>query len=184
MRNSASPASCHPLLFRYMLNPFFFFSFSLTLFVMASNGGKLQQEEVVASGPINPPHLPWTVYAYGLDGIVRERALPCNPNVMGNLFPPNTQVVGPSLPLFFCYLSFFSITNPSFFELQPTIQEHEELVWLAGNLKQEVTNYLRSLYGLGGAAYSGGGDDDDGGGGDEEDLGATPSYQPRKRRHH
>ena len=93
-------------------------------------------------------------------------------------------MVSPSLPLFFCYLSFFSVTNPSFFELQPTIQEHEELVWLAGNLKQEVSNYLRSLYGLGGAAYPGGGDDDDGGGGDEEDLGATPSYQPRKRRHH
>ena len=41
MRNSTSPASCLPLLLRYMLNPFFFFSFSFAFFVMGSNGGKL-----------------------------------------------------------------------------------------------------------------------------------------------
>ena len=35
------PTLCLPLLFRYMLNPFFFFSFSFALFVMAYNGGKL-----------------------------------------------------------------------------------------------------------------------------------------------
>ena len=40
--------------------------------------------------------------------------------------------------------SFIPVSNPSFYELQPTIQEHEELVWLAGNLKLEVTNYSRS----------------------------------------
>jgi len=34
------------------------------------------------------------------------------------------------------------------------------LVWLAGNLKLEVANYLRDLYGPGGAAHPGGGDDD------------------------
>ncbi|KAK9993578.1 hypothetical protein SO802_023281 [Lithocarpus litseifolius] len=75
---------------------------------------------------------------------------------------------------------------PSLF--RPTIQEYEELVWLVGNLKLEVTNYSRNLYGPRGAAYPGGGDDDDdddgGGGGDEEDSEATPSYQSRKRRHH
>ena len=48
------------------------------------------------------------------------------------------------------------------------------------NLKLEVTNYSRSLYGPRRAAYLGsGGDDDDGG--DEEDLEKTLSYQPRKR---
>ena len=31
---------------------------------------------------------------------------------------------------------------------------------MAGNLKLEVTNYLRDLYGLGGTAHPGGGDDD------------------------
>ena len=47
-----------------------------------------------------------------------------------------------------------------------------ELVWLVGNLKLEVNNYLRELYGLGGVAYPGGGDNDDNGG-EEEDSEAT-----------
>ena len=56
---------------------------------------------------------------------------------------------------------------------------------MARNLKLEVTNYSRSLYGPRGAAYSSGGDDDDdddggGGGGGEEDSKVTLSYQPRK----
>ncbi|KAL0008509.1 hypothetical protein SO802_010011 [Lithocarpus litseifolius] len=82
------------------------------------------------------------------------------------------------------------LTNPSSFQLQPTIQEHKELVWLAVNLKLEVTYYLRELYGLGGVAHLSRGDDDDGGGGggggggEEEDLEVAPNYQPRKRRHH
>ena len=63
----------------------------------------------------------------------------------------------------------------------PTIQEHEDLVWLAGNLKLEVTNYSRELYGPEGAAHPSIGDDDDGG--KKEDSKATLSYQPRKRRH-
>ena len=75
-----------------------------------------------------------------------------------------------------------SVTNPFFLELQPTIQEHKELVWLVGNLKLEVTNYLMKLYGPRGAAHPGGDNDDDDGNGDEEkDSEATPSYQPRKR---
>ena len=54
-------------------------------------------------------------------------------------------------------------------------------MWLAGNLKLEVTNYLMELYGLGEVAHpSGGGDDDDG---DEEDSEVTPSYQLWKRWH-
>ena len=64
----------------------------------------------------------------------------------------------------------------------------EELVWLAMNLKLEMTNYSRSLYNLGRAAHPSGGDDDDNDddddGGDEEDSEATPSYQSWKRRHH
>ena len=111
--------------------------------------------------------------------------MPRNPNVIGYRFPPNTRVVSSSFPLFLPFLSslFFSITNPSFFELQPTIQKHKELVWLAGNLKLEVTNYSRSLYNPGGATHPGSGDDDDDGG-DKEDSKVTPSYQPRKRWHH
>ena len=55
------------------------------------------------------------------------------------------------------------------------------MVWLAGNLKLEMTNYSRELYGLGGVADPSSGDNDDGGG--EEDSEVTPSYQPRKRWH-
>ena len=59
------------------------------------------------------------------------------------------------------------------------------MVWLAENLKLEVTNYLRELYGPRGAAHPGDdNDDDDGDGNKEEDSKATPSYQLRKRRHH
>ena len=50
------------------------------------------------------------------------------------------------------------------------------MVWLVGNLKLEMTNYSRNMYGPGRVAYpsSGGDDDDDDGGGEEEDLKATP----------
>ena len=72
----------------------------------------------------------------------------------------------------------------SYFQIQPTIQEHEELFWLAGNLKLEVTEYSRKIYGPRGFTYPGGGDNDDddgdGGGGSSK---TTPSYQSRKRRH-
>ena len=51
------------------------------------------------------------------------------------------------------------------------------MVWLAGNLKLEVTNYSRELYGPRGMAHPGGGD------GGKEDSEVTPSYQPRKRQH-
>ena len=58
------------------------------------------------------------------------------------------------------------------------------MVWLAENLKLEVTNYLRELYGPRGAAHPGDdNDDDDSDGDEEEDSEATPSYQPRKRQH-
>ena len=111
--------------------------------------------------------------------------MPHNPNAMGYHFPPNTWAVSSfsfSPSLFAILLFLFQLLNIIFFELQPTIQEHEELVLLAGNLKLEVTNYSRELYGPGGVAHLSNGDDDDGG--DEEDSEATPSYQPRKRQHH
>ena len=47
------------------------------------------------------------------------------------------------------------------------------MAWLARNLKLEVTNYSRNLYGPRGATYPGSGgnddDDDDNDGGDEKD---------------
>ena len=60
------------------------------------------------------------------------------------------------------------------------------MVWLAGNLKLEVTKCLKELYGPEGAGHLGGGgddDDNDDDDGEEEVSKATPSYKPRKRRH-
>ena len=48
-------------------------------------------------------------------------------------------------------------------------------MWLADNLKLEVANNSRELYGPRGVAHLGAGDDDDG----EEYVKVTPSYQPR-----
>lgn len=49
--------------------------------------------------------------------------------------------------------------------------EHKELVWLVGNLKLEVTEYSRQIYGPGGCTQPGDDDDDDG-----DDPEMTPSY--------
>ena len=55
-------------------------------------------------------------------------------------------------------------------------------MWLARNLKLEVTNYSRELYSPRGVAHLGSGDDDDDDD-DEKDSEETPSYCLRKRRH-
>lgn len=65
-----------------------------------------------------------------------------------------------------------------FFLIQPTVQEHEELVWLSMNLKLEVTEYSMWLYGPRGYAHSG--DDDD----DVGDSETTLSVQPRNIHKH
>ena len=65
--------------------------------------------------------------------------------------------------------------------------EHEELFWLARNLKLEVIEYSRQIYGPKGYAHLGDDDDDndddddDGGGGGGGDSETSPSYQPRKK---
>ena len=68
------------------------------------------------------------------------------------------------------------------FDMQIEVRQNK--VSIVGNFKFEVTNYSSDLYGPGGATHlGGGGDDDDDDDGGEEDWEATPSYQPRKRRH-
>ena len=56
--------------------------------------------------PVDPSHLPLSVYAYGLDGFAREHPMGCNTKVMGYPFSEGTQAVNSlsSLPylLFFC----------------------------------------------------------------------------------
>ena len=56
----------------------------------------------------------------------------------------------------FMHLSTFS------FKIYLTVQEHEELIWLAGNLKLKLIEYSWQLYN--GKDV---GDDDDDGGGDD-----------------
>ena len=56
-------------------------------------------------------------------------------------------------------------------------------MWLAGNLKLEVTNYSRKLCSLGGVAHPSSGDDVDDDG-EKEDSEATSRYRLRKRQHH
>ncbi|KAL0001463.1 hypothetical protein SO802_015244 [Lithocarpus litseifolius] len=72
---------------------------------------------LIGDGLVAPPDLLWSVYAYGLDGFTWERPVGCNPNVMGYPFLEGTRV--------------------------PSMEEHEELVWLVGNLNLEVTQYSR-----------------------------------------
>lgn len=45
---------------------------------------------LTAGGPPNPPHLPWSVYAYGLDVVAQECTMGRNPNVIGYPFPQGT----------------------------------------------------------------------------------------------
>ena len=63
------------------------------------------------------------------------------------------------------------------------MEEHEELVWLAGNLKLEVTEYSKQIYGLIGFAQPRDNDNDDDVDDDDngDDPEATASYRLRKR---
>ena len=47
---------------------------------------------------IDPPYVPWMVYAYGMDGFAQECVVPHNLNVNGYPFPPNPQAVSSSFP--------------------------------------------------------------------------------------
>ena len=86
-------ASCPPLLLRYVL---FLPIFSiLTLFFCILVHGDIQlkylyQDAPAPSVPINPPHLPWKVYAYDPNGFARERLVPRNTNFMGYPFLEGT----------------------------------------------------------------------------------------------
>ena len=60
----------------------------------------LCQEGPAAGVIINPPHLPWSVYAYGPDSFARERPVGRNTNVTGYLFPKGTRAILASKHLF------------------------------------------------------------------------------------
>ncbi|KAK9996768.1 hypothetical protein SO802_021454 [Lithocarpus litseifolius] len=95
-------------------------------------------EGLTAGALIDPPHLPWSVYAYGPNGFAWERPVESNINVTGYLFPKGTWAVS---SLSFLFLHPNTCSNNLSFKIQPTIQEHEEPLWLVGNLKLELIEY-------------------------------------------
>ena len=142
----------------------------------------LCQASLIVGALVDPPLLPWLVYAYGPDGFAQERPVGRNTSVMSYPFLDGTQVVS-SLS----FLAPFNLCpNKLFFKIQPTIQVHKELVWFAGNLKLEVIEYFQQLYGGQDASDDDDDDDDDadddnGGGDGGGGLESAPSYQLRKR---
>ena len=79
------------------------------------------------------------------------------------------------IPCTFFFAFHRLVLTLSSFHIQPTVTEHEELIWLSKNLKLEVTKYSRQIYGPRGYAQV---DDDDD---DNDDLEVTQSFQLRKR---
>ena len=168
-------------LFFFLFSFFFFFLFFFfSLFVMTSNMGNYNKRDLLLVSLL-------ILHTFlGRSMLMAKMALlgsmPC-PVILRSWAILSLPTLERWVLLPFFLSHFVSVTNPSFFELQCTIQEHEELVWLAGNLKLEVTNYSSELYGPRGVAHPSGGDDDDDDG-EEEGSEATPSYWSRKRRHH
>ena len=91
-----------------------------------------------------PPRLPWSVYAYGPDGFAWERPIGRNTNMATPfLKAPRQWVIFHPYSLSFLLLLPNTCSNILSFKIQPTVYEHKELIWLAGNLKLELTKYSR-----------------------------------------
>ena len=90
----------------YVFALLFIFNLSSSTFLYLSNTQMkyLCQEGPVASVIIDPPHLPWSIYAYGPDGFAQERPVGCNTNVTGYPFPEGTRAMS-SLSSLFLFLS-------------------------------------------------------------------------------
>ena len=71
---------------------------------------RLCQEGLAANAFIDPPHLPLSVYAYGPDGLARERLVGHNTNVMGYPFLEGTWAVS-SLSFLFLFLSILALEH-------------------------------------------------------------------------
>ena len=84
-----------------------------------------------------------------------------NPNFMGYPFPQDTRAVSSlyPYPLHFLLSIPQACHNIIYFQIQPTVAKHKELVWLNGNLKLEVTKYSKQIYRPSGYAQPN--DDDD-----------------------
>ena len=58
-----------------------------------------------AGAPIDPPHLLWSIYVYGLDGFAHEHPVGHTTNVMGYPFLEGTRAMN---LLHSCLFSFYS----------------------------------------------------------------------------
>lgn len=67
--------------------------FSLYLWNSACDDIQMWWSCQVVGGPVDPPHLPWSVYTYGPDGFIWECFLGHNLNFMGYHFTLNTRAV-------------------------------------------------------------------------------------------
>ena len=157
-----------------------FHSFPFSLCIASHDDvhmGYLCRAGPATSAPIDPSRLLWLDYVYGFDGFAHECAVGRNTNVMGYPFLEGARVVSSPSFLSLLFLSPNTCSNTLFFfKIQPIIQEHEELVWLIGNLKLEMSKCSRQIYGLGGFTYPDDDDDDDGDGNISGNLETTPNY--------
>ena len=145
MMSSTILASCYLSLLWYV---FFLFSFISFFFLYITLHDDIQMEYLcqaspTAGAPINPPHLPWSVYACNPDDFSWEYVVGHNINVIvpfswGYTSDKFSSTPCQVLPFLFLHPS-ITCSNNVFLLTQLTIQEHEELICLAGNLKMEVT---------------------------------------------
>ena len=138
--------SCLPSPFQYVfLLLLFSFNQSSFAFLYISNTQMkhLCPEDPTAGAIIDPPHFPWSVYTYDLDDFARERPVRRNTNVMGYPFPKGTGqwVLFHPCSFSFLFLHLNTCSNNLSFKIQPTVQEHEELILLTRNLKLKLTEY-------------------------------------------
>ena len=97
---------------------------------------------------IDASHLPWSVYDYEWDEVTGERLV--EPKCHGLPIPWRDMSYAFPYPYhlhFLLYILLAQSNTVSLSKNQPTIAEHEDLVWLAGNLKLEVIKCSRQLYG-------------------------------------
>ena len=88
----------------FLLLPFLFNQSSFALLYI----GNIQMKHLCQAGPavgalIDPPRLPWSVYAYSPNGFARERPIMRNTNVTGYHF--SKWYIGNKFSLFFLYFS-------------------------------------------------------------------------------
>ena len=79
-------------------------SSSTFLYIRNTQMKQLCQEGPIGNALIDPPYLPWPVYAYGPDGFSRERPVECNTNVTCYHFLEGTRAVS-SLSFLFLFFS-------------------------------------------------------------------------------